>query len=157
MKTFAALVLAVGLAACGGTSPEQFLETAQTEIAAGNFDAAAKASADGLAAGAAAATAWRLELIGLEASARAGKVDAALATLERLAGAHPDRVKGALYVSTAGQVKDSGDGAGAITILDAGAKRFPKDADVAKAIEQAKSASEGSEEMEMLRSLGYLD
>jgi hypothetical protein len=40
-------------------------------------------------------------------------------------------------------------------LLDKGLKRFPGDADIAQAIERAK-ASGGMDELEALKSLGYL-
>ncbi len=46
--------------------------------------------------------------------------------------------------------------AGAVTVLDLGAKQCPGDADIDKAIEQAKAG--GTEaELEKLRSLGYIE
>jgi hypothetical protein len=148
----AALVLF--LVACGA-SPEDRLEAARDALAKGAYADAAAAAREGLAAGANGATAWRLELAALEGEARAKEAPAALARLERLAGEKPDQVKGALYVQTAGQLREAGDAAGAVELLDAGGKRFPGDADVAGAIEQAK-ASGGDAERAKLCSLGYI-
>jgi hypothetical protein len=64
-------------------------------------------------------------------------------------------VKGPLYVQTAGQLREAGDAPGAVELLDAGVKRFPGDADLAKAIEAAK-ASGNDAERARLCSLGYL-
>jgi hypothetical protein len=140
--------------ACGA-SPEARLETARAALAKGAYAEAAAAAREGLAAGASGATAWRLELVALEGEARGKEAKDALARLERIAGEKPDQVKGALYVQTAGQVREAGDAPGAVEILDAGAKRFPGDADIAGAIEQAK-ASGNDAERARLCSLGYL-
>ena len=142
------------LAACGA-GPEQRLEEARDALARGAYPEAAAAAEKGLGA-ADGATAWRLELVALEAEARGGKTAEVLARLERLAGAWSEQLTGSLYVQTAGQVKESGDVAGAISVLDAGAKRFPQDADIATAIAQAK-ASGTAAELEALRSLGYVE
>lgn len=143
-------------AACG-TSPEASLEKTQALLADGDYAAAAQSAAQGLAAGAQGATAWRLELAALEAEARGGKSGEALARLGRLAaGSFAAQLGPPLYVQTAGQLKQAGDAAGAVGVLDAGAKRFPQDADIAQAIERSK-ASGSPEEIERLRSLGYVE
>ncbi|HSJ98447.1 MAG TPA: hypothetical protein VLC53_15325, partial [Myxococcota bacterium] len=100
--------------------------------------------------------AWRLELAALEGEARSGKTADVLARLDRLAGAWSAQVGGSLYVQTAGQVKEAGDAEGAIGVLDAGAQRFPEDRDIAQAIERLK-ATGSSDEIERLRSLGYVE
>ena len=150
------LLAAVSLLAACGASPEQQLEKAREQLGSGAWGEAEAAAAAGLAAGAEGTTAWRLELIALEAEARAKKTEAVLARLERLAGAWPQQVGGSLFVQTAGQLRDAGDPAGAIQVLDSGAKRFPEDADVAKAIDQAKAAGTAAE-LEQLRTLGYIE
>ena len=142
--------------ACGA-SPEARLEKAQAELAKGDYAAAAQSAAQGLAAGAQGATAWRLELAALEAEARGKQSSDVLARLARLAtGPFSAQLGPPLYVQTAGQLKEAGDAAGAIGVLDAGAKRFPQDADIAQAIERSK-ASGSPEELERLRSLGYVE
>jgi len=143
------------LLACGA-SPEQQLEEAREALARGAYPEAAAAAAAGLSGGATGAIAWRLELTALEAEARAARTPDVLARLERLAGAWSQQVTPALYVQAAGQVKEGGDPAGAISVLDAGANRFPKDADIATAIARAK-ASGSAAELEQLRSLGYVE
>ncbi len=149
------LLPALALFACSG-SPEDQLEKARQQLAAGAYaDAAATADA-GLAAGAEGSIAWRLELVALEGEARTAKTAAAKARLERLAGSHAAQVTGPLYVQTAGQVREAGDAEGAIGLLDAGAQRFPEDQDIAQAIERLK-ATGTSEEVERLRSLGYVE
>jgi predicted Zn-dependent protease len=155
MRSLVVVAVLSLLAACGA-SPEQKLEQARGQLASGSYAEAEASAAAGLAAGAEGATAWRLELVALEAEARAKKTEAALARLERLAGAWAKQVGGSLFVQTAGQLREAGDSAGAIRVLDAGAKRFPEDADVKKAIAQAKVAGTDAER-EQLRSLGYIE
>jgi hypothetical protein len=142
------------LLACGA-SPEDRLEAARAALAKGAYADAAATAGEGLAAGASGATAWRLELAALEGEARGKDGAAARARIERLAGEKPDQVKGPLYVQTAGQLREAGDAAGAVELLDAGLKRFPGDADLAKAIDAAK-ASGNDAERARLCSLGYL-
>jgi hypothetical protein len=154
-RSRATLSLLCLLWACGA-GPEQQLEQARAHLASGDWAAAAAAASQGLAAGAEGSTAWRLELAALEGEARGGKTSEVLARLERLAGAWSSQVNGALYVQTAGQVKEAGDAAGAIGVLDAGARRFPDDADIARAIGQLQAGG-SDEEIERLRSLGYVE
>jgi hypothetical protein len=154
-RTAAVLPLLCLLVACSA-SPEGELEKARTHLAKGAWAEAAAAADEGLAAGPEGATAWRLELAALEGEARGGRSAEALARLERLSGLWAAQVTGALYVQTAGQVKEAGDATGAISVLDAGARRFPDDADIARAIEQLGTGG-SAEEIERLRSLGYVE
>jgi hypothetical protein len=154
MSRAALVVLGLLVAACGA-GPEAQLEKAREHLAARDYAAAAAAATQGLAAGAEGATAWRLELAALEGEARDGRVAEVLARLEHLATTQPAQVTGPLYVQTAGQVKEAGDAEGAISVLDAGAKRFPDDADIARAITQLKLTGSDAE-IERLRSLGYI-
>ena len=147
-----ALLLLIG---CGG-GPEERLEKARALLASGDYAAAAAAASEGLAAGAEGPVAWRLELVALEGEARAGETAAVLARLERIAGAWSSQVDAALYIQSAGQLKQAGDAAGAISLLDAGAKRFPEDAGIAQAIAQSKATGTAAE-IERLRSLGYVE
>ena len=156
MAVLAPILLPVfGLIACSG-SPEAQLEEARRHLAAGAYAEAATTANAGLAAGAEGTVAWRLELTALEGEARTVQTAAVLARLERLSGSHAGQVTGPLYVQTAGQVKEAGDAEGAIGVLDAGAKRFPDDADITQAIDRLK-ATGSSEEIERLRSLGYVE
>jgi hypothetical protein len=142
------------LLACGA-SPVDRLEAARAALAKGHYADAATAAREGLAAGAASATGWRLELAALEGEARGRQPREALARLERLATEKPDQVKSSLYLQTAGQLREAGDAAGAVDLLDAGKKRFPGDADVDGAIEQAKASTDDAERARLC-SLGYL-
>lgn len=149
------LLLGGGVAGCGA-SPERRLEDARAALARGAYPEALEAARRGLDGGASGPIAWRLELAALEAEARGADSAAVLARFERLAAAWSEQLTPALYVQTAGQVKEAGDAAGAISVLDAGAQRFPQNADIASAIAQAK-ASGSDAERERLRSLGYLE
>jgi hypothetical protein len=155
MPRLAVLALLLTLASCGA-GPEEQLEKARGHLAQGAYAEATAAASQGLAAGAAGPTAWRLELAALEGEARGGKTADVLARLGRIGEAWPAQVTGSLYLQTAGQVKEAGDAAGAISVLDAGAKRFPEDPDIAQAIAQSK-ATGTAEEIERLRSLGYVE
>ena len=148
-------VLVLLLVGCGA-GPDAKLVQARQRLATGDWVEAVADADAGLAAGAEGATAWRLELIALEGEARSGNAGAVQARLERLAQQWAAQANGALYVQTAGQLKESGDAAGAIGVLDAGAKRFPDDPDIARAIEQAKATGTDAE-IERLRSLGYVE
>jgi hypothetical protein len=144
------------LCACGG-GPEAQLEKAQADLAKRDYAAASAAASQGLAGGATGPVAWRLENVALEAEARSAKSAEVVARLERLAsGPFAAQLTGPLYVQTAGQVKEAGDGAGAVSVLDLGAKRFPQDADIAQAIERSKHSGSDAE-VERLRSLGYVE
>jgi hypothetical protein len=154
MSRLLALVLVLILASCG-TGPEEQLEKARGHLAQGAYAEAAADAAQGLAAGAEGSVAWRLELAALEGEARGGKTADVLARLDRLERAWTGQVTGSLYVQTAGQLKEAGDAAGAISVLDAGAKRFPEDTAIARAIAQSKTSGT-PEEIERLRSLGYV-
>ena len=65
-------------------------------------------------------TAWGLQLVVLEANARAGKAAETKQKLEELGAAHPDRVTAPLYRSTADQLKGAGKTGEAIEVLDLG-------------------------------------
>jgi hypothetical protein len=143
----AALLAVLVLLACGA-GPEDLLDEARDHLAARDYPAAADAATRGLAAGAEGATAWRLELAG-------GHGAEARARLERLAETRSAQVQPPLYVQTAGQLKEAGDAAGAVDVLDAGAKRFPGDAAIAQAIERSKATADPAE-LERLRTLGYV-
>lgn len=149
------LAVLVVLVSCG-SGPEAQLEKARSHLASGDYAEATAAAERGLEAGAEGPTAWRLELVALEGEARGGKTADVLARLGRLTEAWSAQVTGALYMQTAGQVKEGGDASGAISVLDAGARRFPDDGDIARAIDQLK-ATGSDDEIERLRSLGYVE
>jgi len=155
MSRTAVLALLWLLVSCGADPVDQ-LEKAREHLAGGDYAEAAAAATLGLSAGAQGSIAWRLELAALEGEARGGRTAEVLARLDRLAEAWSAQVSGPLYVQTAGQVKEAGDAAGAIRVLDAGARRFPEDADITRAIAQSKATGSATE-IDQLRSLGYVE
>jgi hypothetical protein len=157
LRTSLATALSLLLLCACGAGPEAQLEQARAALAKGDYAAAGAAAAQGLAGGAEGAVAWRLENVALEAEARTAKTADVVARLQRLAsGPFAAQLTGPLYVQAAGQVKEAGDAAGSISVLDLGAKRFPQDADIAQAIERSKQGG-SDEEIERLRSLGYVE
>jgi tetratricopeptide (TPR) repeat protein len=151
----AAMVLL--LLACADSARDS-LSDARQELADGRYEEAIAAADTGLGRGADEVTAWGLELVKLEALARAGRAEESLAQLQRLAGERPEQVPADQYAATADQLRASGNGAAAIQVLDLGLQRFPDDSDLVAQMDAAKRApAPGSDELEMLRSLGYVD
>ncbi|HXV36561.1 MAG TPA: hypothetical protein VEC18_05420 [Myxococcota bacterium] len=156
--------LAVVAASCGfATSREQQLAAVRAALADAAYDdAIARAEAALGAAGAAArdelddATSWGLELALLEAHARAGHGEHAKQQLERLARLHPSRVAASDYFATAHQLRGAGAGTAAIEVLDVGFVLFPYEPVIARMIEEASAAGDPAE-LELLRSLGYVE
>lgn len=157
MRRFSVLVMVLFLGACAET-PRASLDAARQALAESRYADAVAAADAGLAGEADAVTRWGLELVKLEALARDGRGDEALAQLEELAASRPEHMPAAQYSATADQLRGAGQGAAAIQVLDAGLGRFPEDEMLLTLIEEAKAApAPGSEELEMLRSLGYVD
>jgi hypothetical protein len=157
MRVLCVLLSALWLAACGQT-PRESLAAARQALTESRYDDAVSAADAGLAGKADAVTTWGLELVKLEALARSGHGDETIAQLEKLAAARPEQVPAAQYSATADQLKTAGQGPASIRVLDLGLKRFPGDASLVALIEEAKQApAAGSDELEMLRSLGYVD
>ncbi|MGH0032890.1 MAG: hypothetical protein ACQGVC_24120 [Myxococcota bacterium] len=157
MRAFCLLLSLSLLLACAESARDQ-LASARQALAESKYDIAVETADAGLAAGGDEVTTWGLELVRLEALARAGAGEAALAQLEKLAAERPDQVGATQYAATADQLRTAEQGAAAIQVLDAGLKRFPKDTDLLALIEDAKAApAAGSEELDMLRSLGYVE
>jgi len=149
--------MALALAACGQTARES-LDEARQALAESRYADAIGAADTGLAGDADAVTTWGLELVKLEALARDGRGDETLAQIEKLAAARPEQMPPTQYSATADQLRAADQGAASIVVLDAGLKRFPEDQALLDLIEQAKAApAPGSDELEMLRSLGYVD
>ena len=157
MRRFSSLVMVLALGACAET-PRESLDEALQALAESRYAAAIAAADAGLTGDADAVTAWGLELVKLEALARDGRGDDALVQLEELAALRPEHMPSTQYSATADQLRAAGQGAAAIQVLDAGLGRFPEDPTLMDLIEEAKAApAPGSEELEMLRSLGYVD
>ena len=112
----------------------------------------------GLASSSDEVTSWGLELVKLEALARGGQGEPTLAQLQKLATERPQNIPADQYAATADQLRDAGAGPEAIAVLDFGLKRFPEDPELLRQIEAAKAApAAGSEELEMLKTLGYVE
>ncbi len=157
MRRFSVLVMILALGACAET-PRELLEEARQALTESRYADAIAAADAGLAGEADTVTSWGLELVKLDALARDGRGDEALAQLEELATLRPEQMPAEQYSATADQLRAAGQGAAAIQVLDAGLGRFPEDETLLGLIEEAKAApAPGSEELEMLRSLGYVD
>jgi hypothetical protein len=157
MRLFCLLVITLALTACAETARESLDESRQA-LAESRYTDAISAADAGLAGETDEITAWGLELVKLEALARNGQGDETLAQIEALASARPQNMPATQYSATADQLKAAGQGTAAIQVLDLGLKRFPEDATLIALIEEAKEApAAGSDELEMLRSLGYVE
>jgi hypothetical protein len=150
-------LLATGLASCA-ESAQDSLGEARAALADARYDEALAAAEAGLANPSDEVTAWGLELVKLEALARGGQGEPTLAQLQKLAAERPENVPADQYAAIADQLRGAGAGPEAIAVLDSGLKRFPEDAELLRQIEAAKAApAAGSEELEMLKTLGYIE
>lgn len=160
MRPFFLLLSALSallLAGCAESARDS-LGDARQALAESRYDDAIATADAGLAAGGDEVTAWGLELVRLEALARGGRGDDTLVQLEKLAGKRPEQVPPSQYSASADQLRTAEQAAAAIQVLDLGLKRFPEDATLLALIEEAKQApAAGSDELEMLRSLGYVE
>jgi predicted Zn-dependent protease len=138
-------------------SPQDQLSAARASLAEGAYAEAVAGAESGLTGAPDAVTTWGLELVKLEAHARAGQGDEAKAQLASLAERFPERISASDYSGTAQQLQAAEQGPAAIELLDQGAKRFPEDALIAKMLEEAVSSGGDPAELEMLRSLGYIE
>jgi hypothetical protein len=149
-----ALLLLAFLAACGGASTAK-LDEARSSLGAGQFDAAI-ASAEAMIATAEHVNhKIQAHQVLVEARARKGDATGALAAIDAIYALNQGITPPSLYLATADQLKAAGNGAGAITLLDAGLKRHADDPSLKAAIEKAKSEAD-SQSMDMLKTLGYL-
>jgi tetratricopeptide (TPR) repeat protein len=155
VKLLGTFALIVAICGCE-RPPQEYLADARGDLADTVYDDAIAAADAGLLADPDAATTWGLELVKLEAHARAGHAQEAKDQLERLASLHPNRVPASEYSATAYQLKSAGEKAAAIQVLDMGASVFPYDPVIGRMIEQSKTGSDPAE-LEMLRSLGYVE
>jgi hypothetical protein len=152
------VLVATIVALCGcGMSPHEYLAEARQELAAGAYDDALAAAAAGLQSSPGGTTAWGLELAKLEACARSGRGEETFGQLEKLAGLHPDRLPATQYAASAGQLKAAGEGPASIQVLDLAMQRYPGDPLIEKMIGASKSGDVDASELEMLRTLGYIE
>ncbi|MDJ0786981.1 MAG: hypothetical protein QNK05_09270 [Myxococcota bacterium] len=151
-------VLLMALALACSASPQGQLADARAALADADYAAAIDAAEAGLAGGPDEVTAWGLELVKLEALARTGEGEAVVALLDRLGSERPNDVPPSQYSATADQLRVAGKGPEAIQVLDLGMKRFPGDDVIAGLIDaSAKAPSADGGELDMLRSLGYVE
>ena len=157
MRVFLVICILGLLTACSESARDS-LDSARQALAGGDSEAALAAAEAGLAAEPGEITTWGLELVKLEALARLGRGDETLAQLAGLAERRPTEVVPDQYAATADQLRAAGQGAAAAQALDQGLQRFPDHPGLTAQIEAVKqSAGEGSDELEMLRSLGYIE
>ena len=156
MKPVGALALITALCGCEKAAPEYLAEArkALTEI---RYDEAVSAAEAGLGRDPTPTVSWGLELVKLEAHARAGNGAQAKQQIERLDQLFPDRVPATEYTATAHQLQSAGEGVAAIEVLDLGAKRHPYDGLIQWMIARFGSHDADPAEIEMLRSLGYIE
>jgi len=141
---------------CGGSARDD-LTAARAALAEPDYAAAIEAADAGLAADPDVVTTWGLALAKLEALARSGDGAGALAHLNSLAQRWPDRVPVGQYAATADQLRTAGAKPEAIQVLDAGIQRCPDDAVLVRLIGADDSEGMESAELDMLRSLGYVE
>lgn len=160
-----ALALAALLPACGGEQTlDQSIDALQASFDAKHFAqvvTVAEALVDRCATeGADASRVFRVEKLRVSALARQGKGDAATAELERLAGSYATQVNAKLYNQIGSYVEEAGNLLEAVSVYDAGVKRFPANAaDFKPRIAQLKDRAEQAgdpETIAKLKSLGYL-
>ena len=151
---FAVLVALV--CGCQKSGQEQLAE-ARDSLASASYADAVSAAEAGLAGDPSKADAWGLELVVLEAHARGGAGENAKAQLVKLAGLYPAQLSANDYSGTAQQLQAAGQGPAAIEVLDLGKQRYPDNALIDKMIAESVAAESSPEELEMLRSLGYIE
>jgi tetratricopeptide (TPR) repeat protein len=156
MKLLGALALIAFLCACE-KAPHDVLAAARRDLTEGDYAEAIAAADEGLRRAKGGAISWGLELVKLEAHARAGHGAEAKAQLEKLARLHPDRIPATEYSATAHQLQQAGQGPAAIEVLDLGLKLHPGDELIGRMIGASASAGSDPAELEMLRSLGYIE
>jgi hypothetical protein len=158
VKRIGAVAAALVLVACGESARDS-LDQARKELSQTHYPEAIAAADAGLARNPDAVTSWGLELVKAQALAQSGKGPETVAQLGKLAAGWPDNLGPDQYLASADQLRQAGQGAAAIEVLDLGLDRFPGDPELAAQIEQAKqkAAEVGGDELERLKSLGYLN
>ena len=151
----AALVAAAGLAC--SRSAYDLLADARQGLSEAAYDDAIAAADEGLAAGPDEKTEWALEMVKLEALARGGYGDLATSQLSTLENSYPARIPVTQYAATSGQLRAAGKSPEAIQILDYGLQRFPGDPMLTRLLGLGDKEGMGSAELDMLRSLGYVE
>jgi len=151
------LVLLLAVGGCDRPASEHLVE-ARAAMSDTAYEDALSAADAGLAApGLDDPTRWGLELVRLEALARSGHGAETRDLVSELANRHPERFPSAQYAATAVQLEKAGDGPAAIEVLDLGMKHHPGDPMISQLISAQQSGEMGSAELEMLRTLGYVE
>jgi len=156
MRLLSAFLLAAALCGCGNTAHEH-LADARQDLADAAYPEAIAAADAGLRETPGAKARWGLELVKLEAHARAGQGEETKGQLEKLVGLFPDRVPATQYSATADQLRSVGQGAVAIEVLDMGVQHYPGNPTLERLIGASQSGDSDSAELEMLRTLGYIE
>jgi len=141
---------------CGGSAYDD-LATARQALADADYVEALASANAGLAEDPDEKTQWGLELVRLEALARGGDGAGTVSQLSALAERYPDRIPATQYSATAHQLRAAGRKLEAIEVLDAGVKRFPEETMLVQLIGADDSSGMESAELDMLRSLGYVE
>jgi len=156
MRSICVFLLAAALCGCGKTADEH-LADARRALADAAYPEAIAAADAGLRETPGAKTLWGLELLKLEAQARAGQGEAARDQLAKLVELYPDRIPVTQYSATAYQLQSAGQGAAAIEVLDMGAQRHPGNPAIERLIAASRSGDVAPAELEMLKTLGYIE
>ncbi|MFT7463567.1 MAG: hypothetical protein ACI9EF_001912 [Pseudohongiellaceae bacterium] len=152
------------LSACGPGSINDSVTALQNSFNAKDFPAVIAAAGPLLerceAEKASSGVAWRVEKLRLQALASEGEGAKSLAKLEELDGAYEGKVDAALYNKICGMVTETGAYQEALSILDAGQKKYPEmEAVFLPQIAKLKDSilNGGSDAAKaMLKQLGYL-
>ena len=155
IKWLSVLALISTLCGCEKSAYEH-LADARQGLADIDYDDAVASADAGLRSSPNEETRWGLDLVKLEALARAGYGEEAKAQLEKLISLDANRIPASEYSATAHQLRVAGQGPVAIEVLDMGATFFPFDPVIGRLIEQSSSGGDPAE-LEMLRSLGYIE
>ena len=155
-KVLALVALVTVFCSCQKTSQEHLAE-ARSSLGEASYEEAVAAAEAGLQASPSKVDAWGLELVKLEAYGRGGSGEQAKQQLVVLASAYPGQLSATDYSSTAQQLQSADQGPAAIEVLDLAKRRYPDDELIDKMIADSIEAKSSPEELEMLRSLGYIE
>jgi len=166
MKPLTALVLGACLlaVACGGPSLDDSITALQSSYDSGSYEQVLQ-EAPGIlerckSENAGDAQAWKVEKTRLLSLGKLGRGDEATDELARLDGEYQGKVKAELYAQVGNLVMNADEYTQAVTVLDAGAKKFvDKKAVFLPIIETCKTkATEAGDSaaLDALKSLGYL-
>lgn len=151
------LLSAALMAGCSQSAADHLVQARSALADASYADAVEAADAGLREPGGDERTTWGLQLVRLEALARSGQAEATKALLADLAARHPERIPTSQYAATADQLDKAGQGPAAIEVLDLGMKQYPNDPMIAKLIGAQQSGHMDPAELEMLRTLGYVE